>query len=156
MKYRLAAFALFCTITLPAIASEIACPALETAIQVATCPTEEELKYTFTGYCSDNARMYGKDTETCESYANYRKLKNIVLWESADGEFQAYLSCDLTPAAIKSAKPKRMTVSLAGKLTRVACDYGNYITFAHRTRAQCVVAGDGNCADGAGCKAACN
>jgi hypothetical protein len=156
MTYRFAVLALCCAITLPAIAGDIACPDLATAVQVATCPGEEELKYTYTGYCGDNARLYGKDKEVCESYTSYRKLKNVALWESADGEFQAYVSCDMTPAAIKAAKPKRMAVGLAGKLTRVACDYGSEITFAHRTRAQCQVVGDGNCSDGSGCKASCN
>ncbi len=92
MKYRLAVFALFCTITLSAIA----------------------------------------------------------------GEFQACLSCDLTSATIRLAKPKRITAGLAGKLTRVACDCGTDITFVQRTCTQCKVAGDGNCSDAADCKAICN
>jgi hypothetical protein len=156
MKSRLIVLALGCTAALTAFAGEVACPDLATAVQVATCPSEEELKYTFTGYCSDNARMYGKDKETCATYENYRKLKNVAMWESADGAFHGYLSCDLAPAAIKAAKPRRVEVGTAGKLTRVACDYGNDIVFAHRTRAACKPAGDGACAEGKPCMASCD
>lgn len=156
MKSRLIVLALGCAAVFPALAGEIACPDLATAVQVATCPSEEELKYTYTGYCSDNARMYGKDKDTCATYENYRKLKNVALWESADGAFHAYLSCDLAPAAIKAAKPKRVGVGPAGKLTRVACDYGDDIVFAYRTRAACKPAGDGACAEGKPCKASCD
>lgn len=156
MKSRLIVLALGCVAAMPAVAGELACPDLAAAQQVATCPAEEELKYTFTGYCADNARLYGPDKETCASYENYRRLKNVVLWESADGEFQAYVSCDLAPAAIKAAKPQRVSVGKAGKLTRVACDYGEGIVFAHRTRAACKPAGDGACAAGKPCRAICD
>lgn len=120
MKSRLIVLALGCVAAFPVLAGEIACPDLATAVQVATCPSEEELKYTYTGYCADNARLYGKDKDTCATYENYRKLKNVAMWESADGAFHAYLSCDLAPAAIKAAKPRRVEVGKAGKLTRVA------------------------------------
>lgn len=157
MKSRLLVLALGCGAMLPANAGNIACPDLSVAVQVATCPSEEELRYTYTGYCADDARMYGKDKEACESFENYRKMKNVVLWESADGEFHAYLSCDLSPAAIKSAKAQRIGIGKAGKLTRVACDYTQGITFAHRTHAQCKTLDEGSCAaDPAACKAACD
>jgi len=42
----------------PAIAESLACPDLAQARQVAACPTEAKLRYTFVGYCSDNARMF--------------------------------------------------------------------------------------------------
>lgn len=155
MKSILMVMALGCAAALPAQAGDVTCPVLATAVQVATCPSEDELKYTHIGYCGDNARMYGKDKEICESYDSYRKLKNVVMWESADGEFHAYLSCDLTPAAIKAAQVQRISVGQAGKLTRVACDYGDAIVFAHRTRAQCKVSGAGQCVAGAACKASC-
>lgn len=156
MKLSFLALAFGCAVALPAVAGEVACPDLSSAVQVATCPAEDELKYTYTGYCSDNARMYGKDKDTCSTYENYRKLKNVAMWESANGEFHAYLSCDLDAAAIKAAKPQRIGVGKAGKLTRVACDYGNDIVFAHRTRGECKVEGEGKCASGTECKATCN
>ncbi len=156
MNYRMLLVLMFgCAAALPAAAKDVACPDLASAVQVASCPSEEELRYTFMGYCSDNARMYSKD-DNCASYETYRKLKNIALWESADGEFQAYVSCDLSPAITKAAQPQKISVGKAGKLTRLACDYGEGIVFTYRTRAQCTVSGDGACAPGAPCKARCD
>lgn len=144
----------------PAPAAEVACPDLAAAVQVAPCPSEEELQYTYNGYCGDDARMYakGKDVDTCVSYENYRAMKNIALWEAAGGEFQAYVSCDVEPAAVKAAKPLKIVVGTANKLTRVACDYGDDIVFVHRSHAACKVGGKvrgpGECS-GAACKADC-
>lgn len=157
MKRTLIALALTLGATLPALAETLTCPDPAAAVQVATCPSEEELKYTYTGFCADNARMYGKDKETCASYENYRKVKNIALWESKDGAFQAYLSCDLPAGALKNLKPIAITASKQGKLTRLACSYPDGVTFTYRTKAECKVQGNGNCAaDPAACKADCN
>ncbi len=142
---------------LPVCAETIACPDLAKAVQVATCPSEEDLKYTYNGFCSDDKRLYAKDYDTCASYANYRKLKNVALWESADGAFQAYLSCDRPAGALKNLKPVSIAVSKQGKLTRLACSYPQEVVFTHRTKAQCKVQGEGNCAaDPAACKASCD
>lgn len=150
-------FALALGLALPAHAETIACPDLSKAVQVATCPSEDELRYTFTGYCSDNARMYGKDTDTCTSYENYRKLKNVALWESADGAFQAYLSCELPAGALNKLQPVTLVVTKNKKLTQLICNYPERITFTHRTKAECKVLGDGNCAaNPAACKASCD
>jgi hypothetical protein len=143
--------------SLPARAETIACPDPAKAVQVATCPAEEELKYTYNGFCSDDRRLYAKDYDTCANYQNYRKEKNVALWESADGAFQAYLSCDLPADALKNLKPATISVSKQGKLTRVACSYGEKVTFTHRSKAQCKVLGSGDCAaDPAACKASCD
>lgn len=156
MKYRMLLVLSFgCAAALPVGAKDVACPDLASAVQVATCPAEEELRYTYTGYCSDNARMYSKD-ETCDSYETYRKLKNIALWESADGEFQAYVSCDLSPAATKAATAQKISVGKAGKLTRLACHYGEGVVFTYRTRAQCTVSGDSMCTSATPCEARCD
>ena len=154
MNRRFTALALGIVLHPLASAAEISCPDLGKAVQVAPCPSEEELRYTFNGFCSDNSRLYAKDMDTCVSYQNYRQVKNIALWEAAGGEFQAYLSCDLAPAAIQAAKARGIAVSKVAKLTRVACDYGDGIVFVHRTHAACKVEGDGACA-GAACKADC-
>lgn len=141
---------------LPARAETVACPDAAQAVQVATCPSEEELKYTYNGFCSDDKRLYAKDYDTCSSYENYRKEKNVALWESVDGVFQAYLSCDLPPGALKKRKAAAISVTRQGKLTRVACRYDDGITFTHRTKALCKVQGSGDCiADPAACKASC-
>lgn len=134
-------------------AESVRCPDLASAVQVATCPSEAELKYTFTGYCADNARLYDKDP-ACASEQAYRQKKNVALWESRDGAFQGYVSCDLPPTSVRAASPSRIAVTRVGSLTRIACTYRDGILFTQRTRAGCSVAGDGNCATGE-CKASC-
>jgi hypothetical protein len=157
MKHALIALVLTLGATLPAIAETLACPDAAAAVQVATCPSEEELKYTYTGFCADNARMYGKDKETCATYESYRKAKNIALWESKDGAFQAYISCDLPAGTLQKLKPLAIAVTRQGKLTRLACTYPEGVTFTYRTKTECKVRGDGNCtADPAACQADCN
>lgn len=141
---------------LPARAGTLACPDPAQAVQVATCPSEDELRYTFNGFCGDDRRLYARDTDTCATYENYRKAKNVALWESADGAFQAYLSCDLPAGALKNLKPRAIAVSRQGKLTRVSCTYAEAIVFTHRTKAQCKAADNANCAvDPAACTVSC-
>lgn len=155
-RFTLAAFAALASAPLgAAFAGEVACPTLSTAVQVEPCPSEEELRYTFNGFCGDNARLYAKDMDTCVSYENYREVKNIALWEAGGGEFQSYVSCGLDPVAVKAAKARRIVVGKAGKLTRVACEYAQGIVFAHRTRSACKVVGDDICPDG-NCRASCD
>ena len=144
-------------ITAPALADVRACPDLATAVQVGACPTEEELSYTYKGYCSDNARLYGRDEVDCANYQSYRKLKNIALWEAADGTFSAYIGCEPSPTSLKGRAPTRVGVSKQGKMTRVVCTYGNDVVFTYRTRAECRVEGDGDCAvNPAACRAHCD
>jgi hypothetical protein len=156
MRLTLVAVALLLGAT-STVAGTLSCPDPSTAVQVGTCPTEKELQYTYTGYCGDNARLYDKDKITCATYDNYRRAKNVALWESRDGEFHAYLSCDLPKNALKDAKAERVSVNRQGKLTRVVCAYGEDITFVHRAKSECRVEGDGNCvANPAACKVRCN
>ncbi len=64
MIIRLLPFALLVA-ALPVAATTVACPDLAAAAQVASCPAEEELRYTFTGYCSDDGKAYkGSKEET--------------------------------------------------------------------------------------------
>ena len=140
----------------PAEAQALACPDLAAAKPVGACPTDAELRYTFIGYCSDNARMYDGKGEVCDDFAAYRRLKNVALWESADGAFDAYPSCELAPDAIRGAKAMRISASKRGTLTQVVCEYAGGIRFTHRTKAQCKVAGNADCAaDPASCAATC-
>lgn len=139
-----------------ALAATVDCPDLSNAVQAGSCPTEEDLLFTFNGYCSDNARIYGKGAEVCTSYASYRKLKNIVLWETPDGNFQAYVSCDQPGDSFKARKPSSIAVSKQGKMTRLACGYGEGVTFTYRTRAECRIESLEACkTDPAACKASC-
>ena len=81
-------------------AETLSCPALDKAVQVAACPSDAELQYTFMGFCGDNARLYGRDVFTCATFENYKQVKNIALWESANGSFRASV---LLPLAWVSA-----------------------------------------------------
>ena len=120
-------------------AEPLACPALDNAVQVAACPTDAELQYTFLGFCGDNARLYGRDTFTCASFENYKEVKNTALWESKDGAFSGYLSCNVDAASIHASKALKMTAEKKGTLTRLICDYENDHRLVMRTKANCTV-----------------
>ena len=145
-----------CLAAAPALGETLACPDLRAARQVESCPTEEQLRYTYIGFCSDNARMYDGKADACVDFATYRKLKNIALWESADGAFDAYPSCELPPDSIRAAKPARIAVERKGAITQLVCDYGGGVRFTHRTRATCRVEGNGACDGPDGCRATCD
>ena len=103
-------------ISLSAAAADLSCPDLATLVQVNACPNKEELQYTYTGYCSDNARMYDTKDDVCTNFQTYRKLKNVVLWESGDGAFSGYLSCDLPAARVRSAVARTIAVARQGSM----------------------------------------
>jgi hypothetical protein len=141
----------------PVQAAPISCPELASAVQVGTCPTEEELRYTYTGYCSDNARMYEKTDSPCANFESYRTLKNTALWESADGEFSAYLNCATAATQIRAARPSALALVRQGNITQVVCRYGESVTFTHRTRATCRAEDAARCSsDASACTASCD
>jgi len=136
--YRLA-FAAVMLAAASAHAETISCPDLSAAVQIGVCPSEQELKWGYNGYCSDNARMYEKDGDTCASIENYKTLKDVVLWEV--GEFQGYLPCGQSPEQIKATRPVGVSVSKAGAMTRIACTYDGGLVMAYRTKQACKVEG---------------
>jgi hypothetical protein len=143
------------TMSPAAMAATVACPDLATVVQVGACPSEEELKYTFTGYCSDNSKAYKGQTDVCTDYRLYREFKNTALWESADGEFSAYVSCDLPADTLRKAKATAVKVVRKGKLTTLVCSYGKNLSFSYRTHDECRPA-TANCgSDPGGCTASC-
>lgn len=141
---------------LPAMAATVTCPDLGKALQIASCPAEEELKHTYTGFCSDDAKAYKGETDVCKDYRLYRKLKNVALWESGDGAFSAYVSCDLSPDAVKAAKVSGIRVLRQGKINQLVCSYGESLSFSYRTREECRIEAADCAADPAACKANCN
>lgn len=142
MKSVVAGGVLVLVAVLPAaMAATLVCPDLAKAVQVGTCPSDEELKHTFTGYCSDDAKAYKGETDVCTDFQRYRQLKNVVLWESADGVFDAYLSCELPKDTLQRSKLTSAKVTQQGKLTLLTCGYGQGINFVYRTRAQCTLDG---------------
>ena len=157
MRSNLWVSGLLAALSLSALAATVTCPDLATAVQVASCPAEDELRYTFTGYCSDSNRTYKGDTDVCTDYQRYRSLKNVALWESADGAFNGYVSCDRTPASVAAARVSAVRVARQGKQTQLVCSYGAGLSFTWRTRMECRIDGAADCAaNPAACKADCN
>lgn len=133
------------------------CPDLTQVRQVGACPTEEQLKHTFNGFCSDDAKAYKGETDVCTDYPRYRKMKNVALWESTDGQFDAYVSCELPQATLHKAPLSGLRVQSKGKLTHLVCSYSEGIQFIYRTRAQCTVDTSAACAAQAtACQVTCN
>ncbi|OJX70246.1 hypothetical protein [Magnetospirillum sp. 64-120] len=125
----------------PALAEEVGCPDLSQAVQVGDCPSEAQLKYSYAGYCSDDARMNDKGSDTsCTSLDEFKKLKNHALWEA--GDFQGYLQCSRAPQETKALKLLNLSVAPAGKLTRVVCSYEGGALMVMRTRRNCQQQGD--------------
>ena len=127
-------------LSMTASAATFVCPDLSAAAQVNACPLEEELRFTYNGFCSDTAKAYANQTDSCIRYEDYRAMKNVALWESADGTFDGYISCDLPPGQVKALMPAGMTLEKQGKLTKLVCSYDKGIRLTHRTRANCTVA----------------
>ena len=154
LRLMLVATVLLSSAGLPAFAAPLACPDLSQAVQVNACPAEEELRHTYTSYCSDNAKAYANQTDSCVRFEDYRQMKNLALWESADGKFDSYVSCDLPVGEVKALQPTGMKASAQRGLTRLVCTYPKGINFTHRTRQTCTV--DAACAvDTARCQATC-
>lgn len=158
MNLRPFALALFsATLSCSALAAQLACPDLAAAVQVNACPTEEELKFTYTAFCSDNAKAYARETDSCLRYQDYRQMKNTALWEAKDGEFSGYISCDLSADKVKASKATGMKVERQGKLTKVVCSYPGGVNLSYRTKEGCAVDNDKACsANVANCRATCN
>ena len=141
----------------PVLAAPLACPELATAVQVNGCPGEEELRFTFMSFCGDNGRMYAQDHEPCASYANYRKVKNLALWESRDGAFSGYLSCDVPAERLRALQPTSVKIDAKGAVRRVICQYPEDVTLTLRTRGNCRVENPEACtANAADCRIACD
>ena len=148
---------LLATLGCAAIAGTISCPDLASAVQVNSCPAEEELKHTYSGFCSDTAKAYANQTDACIRYADYREMKNVALWESKDGVFSSYVSCDLSADKLKASKATEMTVVRQGKLNKLVCAYPNALNFTYRTKGACVVDNEKACAaNPANCQATCD
>ena len=134
-------------------AETLSCPALDKAVQVAACPSDAERQYPFMGFCGNTARLYGRDVFTCATFENYKQVKNIALWESANGSFSGYLSCNLDTAILRASRALKMSVEKKNGLTRLICDYENDQRMVMRTKGSCTVEA-ADCSSGE-CRASC-
>jgi len=115
-------YAFFCLILLfvtqPIWAESIyTCPDISKSAKVGGCPSDDELKRMFSYTCgwqdteNDNPHAEG----VCKNYNLFKKAKNTALWESADGKYDGYLSCDTKESKIKASK--LVKISTAQKKT---------------------------------------
>ena len=149
--------ALLAILSCAATAGTMSCPDLANAVQVNSCPAEDELKHTYSGFCSDTAKAYANQTDACIRYSDYREMKNVALWESKDGVFSGYVSCDLSADKLKASKATAMTVVRQGKLNKLVCSYPNALNFTYRTKGACTVDNEKACAaNPANCQATCD
>ena len=157
-RYRILWAVLFSSLSLTAsAATTLVCPDLTQAVQVNACPTEEELKFTYNGFCSDTAKAYANQTDSCIRYEDYRAMKNVAMWESKDGVFAGYVSCALPATQVKALALTGMKVERQGKLTKLVCSYAKEVNFTYRTKGACVVSNEKACASNpASCQATCD
>ena len=156
-KSHLALAVLLAALSLGATAGTLSCPDLAGAVQVNACPSEEELKHTYSGFCSDTAKAYANQTDSCIKYEDYREMKNVALWESKDGVFSGYISCDLPADKLKASKASAMAVERQGKLNKLVCSYSSAIRLTYRTKAACAVNNETACkTNPASCTATCD
>jgi hypothetical protein len=156
-KRKLSIGLLLAAISLGATAGSMICPDLASAVQVNACPAEEELKLTYSGFCSDTAKAYAGQTDSCIKYEDYREMKNVAMWESKDGVFSGYISCALPADQLKASKVSAMAVERQGKLNKLVCSYANNVRLTYRTKAACAVDNEKACtANPASCTATCD
>ena len=135
-----AATLLLCT-AVAAAKSTIHCPDLSQARQLAECPAEADLKRMFKITCGFERDPDAEKPELCDSYTEYKRRKNVALWESADGEFMAYVSCSIPVQQVKQSAVTGITVSQKNGLYKVSCLYQGGTRFTHRTRSVCRIPG---------------
>ena len=148
---------LLATLSLGAKAGSLSCPDLASAVQVNSCPAEEELKFTYSGFCSDTAKAYANQTDSCIRYEDYRQMKNVAMWESKDGVFSGYISCDLSAAKLKTSQATAISIERQGKLNKLVCSYPEGINLTYRTKAACALDNEKACqTNPAACTATCD
>ena len=135
-------------------AQTLSCPTQEQMRQVNACPTEGQLLASFHGFCGDDSKAYQGQTGPCADYEVFRRMKNTALWESADGAFDGYLSCETASPASALPRLSGVRVEKKGPITALVCQYGPDTQLTHRTRKACTV--PASCAsDPAQCQAVC-
>jgi hypothetical protein len=167
-KTRLSAFAVVAVLAAQPLSAEsvYACPDLSQARQVADCPSNAELEHIFSSSCGsknttdENPHAKG----ACRSFKLFKQKKNTALWESANGEYLGYVSCNTPAAEIKAGRLVSINLLQRGRMDKITCAYDSGAKLALRTRESCQVPGAQpkgeqlslDCsADGGKCKAIC-
>lgn len=135
------AAALFVTASPAMAGTEYACPDLSQAKQVANCPSEAELKQMFRSTCGGENAPDAKEPELCDAFAEFKRQKNNALWESADGEFMGYVTCNRPAAEIKKGMAAGIGLGRRAGMTKVTCIYDGDVRLSMRTRQACTVPG---------------
>lgn len=135
-------------------AQTLSCPPLDQMRQVNACPTEEQMRAHFSGFCSESSNAYQGKTGPCTDFQEFRRLKNTALWESVDSAFDGYLSCETPVSSTQKSNLTRMLLTQKGSITSVTCLYGSNVVLTHRTRKTCTVA-PACASDPAQCQAVC-
>ena len=92
------------TLSTGTLAATVACPDMKSAVRAGVCPTEEELLFTFNGYCSDNARLYRKGHGGLQRPGLPEDEERRALGKSRRG-IQGYVSCEMPESQLKALKP---------------------------------------------------
>ncbi len=142
------------------------CPEISTAKQVADCPADEEMKrmYELTCGLGEDKNPDPSVAGICSSYDAFLQKKQSALWESGDGQYMGYVSCNTPASKIKQGRLLTIGLSQRGVMDKIDCSYEGGVTLSLRTRKQCRIPGAKSnrkvlfldcSAAGADCKAIC-
>ncbi len=144
-RIRCAFFCLILLFTTQSVWAErvYTCPDISKSAKVGSCSSDDELKRMFSNTCgwhdteNDNPHASG----ICKNYSLFRKVKNTALWESGDGRFNGYLSCDTKENEIKASKLIKISIGQKLEWSRVICSYEGGSELVLRTRGICKIPG---------------
>jgi len=119
------------------------CPDISKSAKVGGCSSDEELIRMFSNTCgwqdTENENPHAKGI--CKNYNLFRKARNTALWESGDGKYDGYLSCDKKESEIKASKLVKISVAQKKKYHRVICSYEGGSELVFRTHEICEIPG---------------
>jgi len=119
------------------------CPDIAKAVKVAECPSEDELVRMFDSTCGSKDTQ-GKNPHAkgfCTSYKTFKMAKNTALWESADGEYMGYVTCNVPVDKIKAGKLQKISLGQKRVMDRIICSYEGGGELVLRTRETCKIPG---------------
>jgi len=140
---RCAFFCLFLLfVTQPVWAMNVyTCPDISKSAKIGGCSSDDGLKRMFNATCGwqDTEKENPHAKGICKNYSLFKKAKNTALWESSDGKFDGYLSCDKKENEIKASKLVKISTSWKREWNRVICTYEGGSELVLRTRETCEI-----------------